>query len=254
MNRIFFLTLSLLALAACRKSNGILFSDVNRLELKDTTSASSSFFYKDASVTRDTVYVEVNTTGYLSGTDRPVSFIQNTENDTPYAAIPGKHYIPFDDVSVKPFMVIKANKATALIPVILLRNSSLKDTSFRLRIDLAPNESFSNGSVRKRSKVLIFSDRLERFYSWRVDNAAAPAFTTFGKYSRGKHQFMYEMLKTPIDEAWYQAVNNIGATTSYKNLLKKYLNAYNSDPDNIISGKAPVRETSDPSSPIITFP
>ncbi len=105
-----------------------------------------------------------------------------------------------------------------------------------------------------QSKTIIFSDRLERFYSWRVDGTQAAAFNNFGKYSTRKHQFMVDILREQIDEAWYQAALSIGALQNYKNLLKDRLNAFNIDPVNIASGKAPMRETDVVGSPLITFP
>jgi hypothetical protein len=36
--------------------------------------------------------------------------------------------------------------------------------------------------------------------------------------------------------------------------MKDALAAYNNDPANIASGKAPMRETDSPTSPLITFP
>lgn len=151
-------------------------------------------------------------------------------------------------------MVIKANAVTAMIPVVLLRDVSLKTNSYRLKLQLVANDQFGLGETKSQSRAIRFSDRLERFYSWRFDTYVAPAFSYFGKYSTRKHQFMIDVLHQVIDEAWYQAASNIGALTNYKNLVKDALATYNADPTNIASGKAPMREADTAGSPLITFP
>jgi hypothetical protein len=65
---------------------------------------------------------------------------------------------------------------------------------------------------------------------------------------------MIDILKTQIDEAWYLAISAMQAQTGYKNLVKRELATFNADPANIAAGKAPLRETSDPTSPVISFP
>jgi len=65
---------------------------------------------------------------------------------------------------------------------------------------------------------------------------------------------MINVLHETIDEAWYQAASSIGALANYQNLLKGALAAFNSDPANIASGKAPLRETDSPNSLAISFP
>jgi hypothetical protein len=116
------------------------------------------------------------------------------------------------------------------------------------------NDEFALGELKFLEKTIVFSDKLERFYSWRVDNGLALAYNSFGKYSTGKHQFMIDVLKTRIDEDWYQAISKVGATTHYNTLLREALAAFNADPANITSGKAPVRETNSPTSAPISFP
>ena len=259
--------------AGCRKAENLMYNDIARVQLSDTTAMSATFVYDAASVVRDTVLVQVNTIGNIAGYDRPVKLMQVPEYDytyvrdsltnqikdtvkteRPFKAIPGIHYVDLNDPSVAPLMVVKANAVTAMIPIILLRDTSLKTNSYRLRLQLVANDQFGLGEVNARSKTLVFSDRLERFYSWRVDNGTAAAFTTFGKYSTGKHQFMINALMVNIDEAWYQAMIQAGAIQQYQNTLKVALTQFNTNPENIASGKAPLRETNSPTSLVVTFP
>lgn len=264
----------LLAIATgCKKAPYILYNDGHRIQIADTTPVSYSFLYKDASVTKDTVYVQMNTIGGITDYARAVTIEQIPEYDKtyvrdpatnkiidsvitekPFKAIPGKHYIPFTDPAVQSLMVVKADSAISKLPVVLIRDTSLKTNSYRLRIKLIANDEFAIGEAKAVEKVIVFSDRLERFESWKTDQGSSPAFVSFGKYSTGKHQFMIDVLKVRIDEEWYKAIIAAGAVQHYKVLLRDALAAFNADPANIAAGKAPIRETSDPASPIITFP
>ncbi|PUZ20913.1 DUF4843 domain-containing protein [Chitinophaga costaii] len=257
----------------CKKAAYLMYNDIARIQLNDTSSLNATFVYDAPSVVRDTIYVQINTIGGFSDHDRAVKILQTTEYDytyvrdtvtnqivdtifteKPFKAVPGVHYVDFNDPSLQPLMVVRAGNVIDSIPIVLLRDTSLKTNSYRLRIQLQPNAEFGLGEVGVREKTIVFSDHLERFYSWRVDSYVAPAYAYFGKYSTGKHQFMIDVLKVNIDEAWYQAAVAAGAMNEYKALIKQALVNFNNDPANIASGKAPLRETDVPTSAVITFP
>jgi len=255
MNRLIYFALFLAAVATgCSKADELLYTDIARVQLADTSAMSSTFVYEPGSVTRDTVYIQVNTIGNIVNADRPVKLVQVTETGVANPAVAGVHFVPFDDPSLKELMVVKVNAVTAMLPVVLLRDASLKENTYRLRLELAGNDAFGLGETKSRSKAIIFSDRLERFYSWRVDGTQASAFITFGKYSTRKHQFMIDYLGEKIDEGWYQAVLLAGATQHYKNLLKQALANFNANPANVANGTSPMRETTSPGSPLVVFP
>lgn len=274
MKKYSYIIIILLAVVAgCKKADYMLYNDGQRIQMADTTAFSYSFLYKDATVTRDTVYVQMNTIGGIADHDRAViieqipeydityvrdpatnKVIDSTVKEKPFKAIPGKHYIAFTDAAVKNLMVVNRDSAIAKLPIILLRDADLKTNSYRLRIRLIANDEFALGETKQVERTIVFSDRLERFESWKADVSSSPAFVAFGKYSTGKHQFMIDVLQTKIDEDWFKAITLAGALQHYKVLLRDALAAFNADPANISAGKAPLRETSDPSSPTITFP
>lgn len=256
MKRLIYFSILILAVlvSSCTKTDYLLFNDVARVQLSDTATINTSFFYEPASVLKDTVYIQVNTIGNTTNKDRAVKLVQVVEPGINNPAVAGVHYIAMDDPSLKNLMVVKGNAVMAMIPVVLLRDPSLKTNSYRLRLELVASDQFSLGEKQSRSRAILFSDRLERFYSWRTDTYTSSAFSVFGKYSTRKHQFMYDYLKVPIDEAWFQAALSIQATGNYRNLLKEALATFNSDPVNIANGTAPMRETSQASSAVVTFP
>jgi hypothetical protein len=252
---IYFAMLALAATAiGCGKTEGLLYTDIARLQLNDTTTVSSTFVYEAPSIIRDTVYIQVNTIGEMANVDRAVKFVQVSNKTDLNPAVSGQHFVPFDDPSLKNVMVIKANTVKAKIPVVLLRDASLKTNTYRLRLQLAANDQFALGEVQSRGVSILFSDRLERFYSWRFDTGVAPAFSVFGKYSTRKHQFMIDNLHEQIDEAWFQSMITLGAQQHYSNTLKIALANFNNNPVNIASGKAPLRETDEVGSVPVVFP
>jgi len=274
MKKYSFIIVILLALTAgCKKAAYELYNNGARIQMTDTIAQTFTFIYEPVAVTRDTVYISMNTIGGIADRNRSVTVEQVMEYDTtwvrdpvtkqvidsswkpkPYQAVAGKYYVPFTDPGAQAIMVVRADSAIGQFPIILIRDTSLKTNSYRLRIRITANDEFSLGEKKYLEKTLIFSDKLERFDSWKVDNGTAAAYVSFGKYSTGKHQFMIDVLQTRIDEVWYKAISVIGAQGNYTNLLRDALAAFNTDPANIASGKAPVRETSNPTSLPISFP
>jgi hypothetical protein len=273
MKKYSFIIVMLLAVTiGCKKAGYLMYNDGHRIQITDTSTQSFSFFYEAATVTRDTIYVNLNTIGGITDHNRTVTVEQIPEIDYTYKydpitnkvidstpnpktnpAIAGKHYVPFTDPGAQAIMFVQADSAVGRLPIILIRDASLKDSACRLRIRITANDEFMLGEKNFMEKTIIFSDRLERFESWKNDNTA-PAVGTLGKYSTGKHQFMIDVLKVQIDETWWKAILAAQATIHYKNYLRDALLAFNTDPANIASGKAPVRETKDPTSAPITFP
>jgi hypothetical protein len=265
--------IALAVAAGCKKADYLLYEGAARIQMADTAAASFTFVYEAPAVLRDTVYVSLNTIGGITDQDRKVTLEQVTEYDVtytrdpvtnkiidstvkekPFKAVPGKHYVPLNDPSMQSLLVIRANKASDSLPIILLRDTSLKSNSYRLRLKIVANDVFAIGETKAVERTLLFSDRLERFESWKTDGSASPAYNFFGKYSVAKHQFMVDVLKVRIDDAWYKAIAAAQAISHYRALVKDALAAFNADPANISAGKAPMRETNDPGSPLITFP
>ncbi|MDR1415070.1 MAG: DUF4843 domain-containing protein [Odoribacteraceae bacterium] len=261
--------LLLLLATACTQEKPMPFLGDARVQLKDTTILRHTFIYSAAEVSRDTLYIQVNTIGEMADHDRQVNIIQVPEYDItlvtdpvtnrvdtitterPNKAVPGTHYIPLDDPALRPHAVIKARTVTAMIPIILLRDASLKTDDYRLRLQLAPSEDFNTGERRMIARTILFSDRLVQPSFWDIN-----VNYTFGAYSTRKHQFMIDVSGEKIDNEWYDANvrNVVGASQQYKNFFKAALARFNADPDNIASGAAPLRETDDPASPLVTFP
>jgi hypothetical protein len=261
--------ITLLAVAGCRQEDPMMFSGDARVQLKDTAILRHTFVYSSAEVRSDTLYLQVNTIGETATRDRRVRLVQVPEYDVTYVtdpvteeidtivterpnkAIPGVHYVAMDDPSLQALAVVKPGAVTAMIPVILLRDASLKTDDYRLRLQLAESDDFKTGETRMVARTILFSDRLVQPSFWDVN-----VNYTFGTYSVRKHQFMIDVSGERIDTEWYDTYirNIVGAPQQYKNFFKAALSDFNNDPANIASGAAPLRESDNPGSPLITFP
>jgi hypothetical protein len=267
---IYYTLIILLAAAACSQEDPMSFQGDARVQLNDTAILRHTFVYADATVQRDTIYIQINTIGETSDRDRRVKLVQipeyavsyvtdpvtNEVTDTvitelPNKALPGVHYVPTDDPSLQALHVIKARAVTAMIPVILLRDATLKTDDYRLRLQIEASDDFLPGEKRMVARTILFSDRLVQPSFWDIN-----INYTFGTYSLRKHQFMIDVSGERIDTEWYDTYvrNIVGAPQQYKNFFKVALNDFNNDPANIASGVAPLRESDNPGSPLITFP
>lgn len=99
-----------------------------------------SFFLKESARQRDTLWVEVRLSGVPSPLPRPVPVIQ-VPADT-LDAVPGRHYIPFDDPEVKNLVMLPANAVKAKVPVIVLRDSSLALAEYAILLEIRDNDQF----------------------------------------------------------------------------------------------------------------
>lgn len=158
-----------------------------------------SFVYAGEGVTRDTVWVEVETMGFTADNDRPVALEQL--DTTANMAIPGKHYVAFDDPSLAPYYVIPAGKARTKLPVVLLRDASLQDTSVVLKFTFRENEYFKHGYPVFQTRVITITDRLSEPAAWYKPYYFYPGYPEygswcfadlFGDYGRVKHQFLID--------------------------------------------------------------
>ncbi|WP_294080041.1 DUF4843 domain-containing protein [Proteiniphilum sp. UBA5384] len=92
----------------------------------------------------DTVYIEIHTMGMTSNVDRPF-VLEQSNIGKPDAAVAGVHYVPFDNAQVAKYFVIPANQVMIRLPIILLRDESLKTGKVRLELKFASNEYFRPG-------------------------------------------------------------------------------------------------------------
>lgn len=237
-NKILSYTLLLLLtamLGSCEKDLPLYDEQVSRInfyypnvttETMDSTLTRTaySFVFDAEDVKADTVWLEVETMGFVADHDRAVKLVQ--VDTTANNAVPGKHYVAFDDPSLAAYYQIPAGMARAKLPVVLLRDASLKDTSVVLKIQLAANENFQPGYPVYQTRVITFSDRLSEPSAWskpRYYDPNYPEWGTytlsvyFGAYGPVKHRFLIETTGKKWDNDYLEEL--INGDSNYLNYL-----------------------------------
>lgn len=160
--------MGVLALTACEDSSELYNYPINKIgflrENGENKPVTKTFIYDNSDVDRDTVYIPMRTMGFVTEYDRPIGIEQAEavfeEGVEGANAVPGVHYVPFDDPEYQKFAVVKAGQAEAQLPVILLRDPSLENEEVTLRIRIVQNEAFAPINEEDSEKLVTFSDMI----------------------------------------------------------------------------------------------
>ena len=170
-----------------------------------------TFVYKPSDVVEDTIWITMQTSGFVSDKDRHFE-IQQVEADATniHTALPegtevinaesGKHFMPFDSPETRELMVVKAGATTARLPIIVYRHPDLLSDKIYLRIRLKENENFKESFLKNRYMVIELSDMLSKPREWGL-GAIEYYFT--GPYSTAKHRFMIDNATWTLDDKWF---------------------------------------------------
>lgn len=165
-----------------------------------------SFFAVPAGQDRDTVWVELAITGFSSKDVRPVKIVQ-TNAGKANAAVAGTHFVSLDDPAVVERIVIGANEVRTKIPIVLLRDESLKVGKKRLELSVEANDYFRPGIDANRNFMIQTTELSEIPENWNSDWK-----NYFGDWSSVKMQFIGQYLGLDDFEEEYM--------TAYKTYLK----------------------------------
>ncbi len=201
-------TLLLLAgltgMTSCEKDLSVYSEETCWLNFKTLASYESdqtefSFVYSGSTVTEDTVWLTVTTLGFVKDYDRTLAIEQVTgsEND----AVAGKHYVAFDDESLKKYYVVPAGAVSTEIPVVLLRDASLKNGAYNLEISIKENENFKPGYEDDRCRTIIISDKLSKPSKW---STYFDYYVSY--YTPGVHQFMIDVSGERWDDDYIESL------------------------------------------------
>ena len=176
-------------------------------------------FYYNTGIQKDTVWIKLHTIGFASDANRPFELEQvlTGEND----AQAGVQYVAFDNPEVQKYYYIPAGQATARVPVIVLRDASLKQKQYMLKFKIKPNREFIEGFQGKRTMYITISDFLSKPSGW-----GYYCNYLFGEYGIAKHQFMIEATGKKWDSAYLNEIHvesNMGDRDSG---LMNYLNGF----------------------------
>lgn len=245
MKKIQYILLIVLAIGSvsCKKDQYYLYNDVARIQfgpnpsriyiasanLADTVKP-FTFYYEAASVKEDTVFFDIYAIGGISEKDRTFALEQEQlsgENN----AVAGTHYVGFNDPKATKSFVIKAGTVHTSVPIILLRDASLKTNTVILKLKVVANQDFQLGEVNNLWRKITFTDRLSQPAAWDANVSRV----TLGDYSLVKHQFMIESTGQKWDQNFSREVLTDFALRQYwagtlKINLINYNNAHPGNP------------------------
>ena len=205
------LLLGVLALTACEDSSELYNYPINKIgflrENGENKPVTKTFIYDNSDVDRDTVYILMRTMAYVTEYDRTIGiqeaepvFQERVEGAN---AVPGVHYVPFDDPEYQKFAVVKAGQAEAQLPVILLRDPSLENEEVTLRIRIVQNEAFAPINEEDSEKLVTFSDMIMQPEAW--DDSFSNFFGTWGPV---KFRFMLDVSGERWDDEFINTLWN----------------------------------------------
>ena len=162
---------------------------------------SYSFVGKDDNLMMDTVWLTVRPQGllpekrsrikleqyegqelvYIYGDDGLVT--DSVLRVIPRQAVAGVHYVPFDDERIAEYLVLEPGDLEARIPVVVLRDESLRDTTYSLFFRIANSEDLMAGDEAHSNITLRIADCISRPSAW-------DDWFFAGSWSRVRHEFM----------------------------------------------------------------
>ena len=197
----------LLVTTSCEKS----------LEVFSDTTCRLNFYYREAEITsnfqpnmaqgsfsfiysgniqQDTVWVEVESMGLLADYE---------------------YIFP----SLVKYYVMPAGKARTKLPIVVLRDASLKHESVVLKYHIKPNDFFTKGYDVFQTRSLSITDRLAQPAYWTkgypMYGGYYSLYNFIGYYGVVKHQFMIDITGKPWDDAFIEEF--ITGDTNYLNYI-----------------------------------
>lgn len=211
MKNIIYVIFIFIVISSCKSSSEFYSHEGDRIafpKILHYDLFSKTFMYDPVEVVQDTIWLRVETLGFIRDYDRKISLEQEIVEDE-NNAISGKHYLDFKDAKLADKYIIKAGESKITLPIIVLRDISLKESEVILSVRLVENEDFNivkgedteeikNWSTRKLfiADVLIKPGR----WTWAMDR-------DFGIYSKVKHQFLIDFSGFKWDDEFILSLN-----------------------------------------------
>lgn len=203
MKKIAFLIFTTIAMLTACEEKLPLYSDHQAylnfdIKYKEDTLVNYSFVFSKG-LTKDTVWIRLNTMGYLSNKNRPFKLKQVAMGKKD--AVPGKHYIALDSKQMQQYLFIPANKTYAYVPVIVLKHPTLDNDIYSLRIKVEDNGTFNPGYREQNFIQIDITSKLNKPTQWSV-------FMNyfFGKWGPVKHQFMMDVTGKTWDDNFLKSL------------------------------------------------
>ena len=171
---------------------------------------------------QDTVWLEVETMGYVYDQDRTIELKQvpiSDEDLQEYGeaeAQAGVHYVPFDDATLLSKSYVPAGATIAKVPIVVLRDPSLDTQSVALRITFKDNGIFQPGYPAYNTHTLHISGRLTRPSQWDLNYWDY----NFVEYTETIHELMIQWTGNAWDDDYIKELT--AGDSAYLDYLKGY--------------------------------
>lgn len=193
------------------------------IRYREDTLINYSFAFADKGVNKDTVWITLNTMGYLS--DKPRTFKLKQIPFGKLNAEPGKHYLGFDTKEMKKYLVIPAKAVSVDVPIVLFKHSSLDKGIYNLRIQVQPNGTFMPGYQEQNFVQIAVTNKLSRPSEW---NGFMEHY--FGKWGEVKHKFMMRITGYKWDDKFIRPLYKDQAYARFlQSKLKRALDKLNEE-------------------------
>jgi hypothetical protein len=165
-----FILISVSALFCCQERDIDKYENDPRLyfyrssDTEQRDSISFSFFIQTGTPQTE-LSLQLRTMG-LPSTEKRYFRVKQTNIGGTDAAIPGVHYVSFDDATYQSSLVVEPNAITATLPIILIRDISLQSREVRLEITIEENSYFKPGIASNDHFLIKISDFIVKPSSW----------------------------------------------------------------------------------------
>jgi hypothetical protein len=187
------------ALASCEKDLEVYHEDTCRLNFyysgvsgtssleRSLTDTHYSFVYGGKHLESDTLWLPMQTMGFVYDEPRAISLEQIDNEDALLPkAVAGKHYMALEQLSS--YYVVPAGTAMASVPIVLLKDASLDEQEYLLTLRIRANEWFENGYEAFQTRRIYITNMLSEPSAW----YQTYCHYYFGKYGPVKHQFLID--------------------------------------------------------------
>ena len=223
---------------------------------------SYSFVGKDENLALDTVWFTVRPQGMLPKESSRITLEQYEGQEwvyiygndglvtdsvlrvLPRQAEAGVHYVSFDDERMAEHLVLEPGQLEARIPVIVLRDESLRDTTYTLFFRIADSEDLTAGDEAHSNIVLRIADCISRPSAW-------DDWFFAGSWSRVRHEFMIRVTGENWDNTFIESLTREDRNY-YLYVFNRELRLENAE--RAEQGLPPLREDPDDPDSELVFP
>ncbi len=167
-------------------------------------------------------------------------------------AEPGVHYIDFNDPGYLELCKVKPNVVEFLVPIILLRDLSLKKEKVTLALQFMASDDFKEGDFLVKMAQVVIGDMLEFPKAWsNIDYGEAMYMNPeLGRYSEVKHQLLIDLTGDLWDDEFLKSLT-YDQRVYYRHIARQELDRINAK--RAEEGEGPLLEDPDNPNSIVVF-